>query len=126
MNTDTMPMPKVYQGRNIKRFREILGVKQGALAKELNITQQSISKLEQKEEIDDETLDIVAAFLKIPVEAIKNLGEEPSLNIIVNTFNGETGAIVGSGTHHYYECSFNPIDKIVELYERLLAAEREK
>ena len=121
MNADTMTMPRVHQGRNIKRFREILGVKQEELAMALNTNQQGISRLEQKEEIDDETLDKIAATLKIPTEAIKNMTDEATYNIIANTFNDSSIA-----NQPCYQCSFNPIDKIVELYERLLAAEREK
>ena len=42
---------KVHEGRNVKRFREMLGIKQDALAVELgdDWNQQKISLLEQKE-----------------------------------------------------------------------------
>lgn len=40
---------KVHQGRNVKKFLEILGIKQEALALDLNVTQASISKLEARE-----------------------------------------------------------------------------
>ncbi|EHP48119.1 helix-turn-helix domain-containing protein [Odoribacter laneus] len=46
MDADTVIMPKVHQGKNIKRFRDILGVKQEALAAKLDMTQQAFSKLE--------------------------------------------------------------------------------
>lgn len=36
----------MHEGRNVKRIREILGVKQDTLANELGISQQSISQLE--------------------------------------------------------------------------------
>ncbi len=43
--------PRIHQGRNVKRFREMLGIKQDALAFELgeDWNQQKISLLEQKE-----------------------------------------------------------------------------
>mgnify|MGYP001551983140 CR=1 FL=1 len=46
-------MPKVHEGRNIKRFREMLGIKQEALAAGLgeDWTQKKVSLLEQKETI---------------------------------------------------------------------------
>jgi transcriptional regulator with XRE-family HTH domain len=44
----------------------MLGVKQEYLATELNMTQQTISKLEQKEEIEDEMLEKVAKVLNVP------------------------------------------------------------
>ena len=86
MDTNTIIMPKAHQGKNIKRYRDILGIKQETLALELNMTQQAVSKLEQKEEIDDETLNKVAEILKIPVEAIKNTTDEAVVNIVANTF----------------------------------------
>lgn len=121
MNTDAVIMPRVHQGRNIKRFRDILGVKQEALAAELNMTQQAFSKLEQKEEVDEKTLAKVAEVLHIPVEAIKNMTDEAAFNIIGNTFQNDSSAYV-----YQYKCNFNPIDKVVELYERMLKNEQEK
>lgn len=116
----TTPSPKVHHGRNIKRLREMLGVKQELIANELNMTQQAISKLEQKEHIEDEVLDRVSKVLNIPLDAIKNLSDEATTNYI-NTFydNQGNGFFANNVT-------FNPIDKIVDLYERLLAAEKDK
>ena len=121
MDADTVIMPRVHQGRNIKRFRDILGVKQEALAAKLEMTQQAFSKLEQKEQIDEKTLNKVAEALQIPVEAIKNMTDEAAFNIIGNTFQNDSSAYV-----YQYKCNFNPIDKVVELYESMLKAEQEK
>lgn len=121
MNADTIIMPRVHQGRNIKRFRDILGVKQETLAAKLEMTQQAFSKFEQKEEIDEKILSKVAEALQIPVEAIKNMTDEAAFNIIGNTFQNDSSAYV-----YQYKCNFNPIDKVVELYERMLKTEQEK
>lgn len=121
MDADTVIMPKVHQGRNIKRFRDILGVKQEALAAELDMTQQAFSKLEQKEQIDEKTLNKVATVLQIPVEALKNMTDEAAVNIVANTFNSHD-----TSTSISYYPTFNPIDKVVELYERMLKTEQEK
>ena len=117
---------KIHQGRNVKRIREILGIKQDALAFDLNLSQQAISQLEQKESIDPALLEEISKALKVPVEAIKNFDEERAVNYI-NTFNDS------SKGDFNYQCTFNPIDKWVEaidenkkLYERLLQVEREK
>lgn len=124
MNTDTVAMPRVHQGKNIKRFRDILGVKQETLAEKLEMTQQAFSKLEQKEQIDDKTLKKVAEILHIPVEAIKNATDEVAFNIIGNTFNShDTSTLTPTWNYHP---SFNPMDKVVELFERLLKTEQEK
>jgi len=118
--TEASPSPKVHHGRNIKRLREMLGVKQEYIANELNMTQQTISKLEQKEEIEDEILEKVAKSLNVPMDAIKNLNDEAATNYI-NTFYDNHG-------HGFFSnnFNFNPVDKVVELYERLLTAEKEK
>lgn len=112
-------MPKVHEGRNVKRFREMLGIKQEVLAADLgqDWTQKKVSLLEQKETIESEILDQVAKILKVSPEAIKNFSEEAA-NHFFNTFNDHSG--------FNYQCTFNPLDKVVELYERLLASEKEK
>ena len=120
MNTDIAPK-KVHQGRNIKRLREMLGIKQESLATELNITQAGVSKLESKEEIEEETLKKVAEFLKLPVDAIKNFNDEGALNFIANTANS-----YDSSTSHQFYFNFNPIDKIVELYNEKEKLHKEK
>lgn len=119
MNTDTVAMPRVHQGKNIKRFRDILGVKQETLAEKLEMTQQAFSKLEQKEQIDEKTLKKVAEILHVPVEAIKNATDEFAVNIIANNCHDNSASV------NYYP-TFNPIDKVVELFERLLKVEQEK
>ncbi len=62
MATDTNE--KIHQGRNVKRFREMLGIKQEALASELgdDWNQKKISLLEQKETIET---DLLSRLLKL-------------------------------------------------------------
>jgi len=118
---------KVHQGRNIKRFREMLGIKQEAFATELgeDWNQKKVSLLEQKETIEDDLLQQVAKVLKVPVEAIKNFDEEKAIYNIQNNYEG-SNAGVGSVAVQNYHCTFNPIDKIVELYDALVKSEKEK
>ena len=59
------------------------------------------------------------------VDAIKNFDEQATVNFIANTFHNN------SHDHSIFNAintnpTFNPIDKVVELYERLLQSEREK
>ena len=116
----TMDMPnKVHEGRNVKRFREMLGIKQETLAASLgeDWTQKKVSLLEQKETIEPDILDQVAKTMKIAPEAIRSFSEEAA-NHFFNTFYDHSG--------FNYQCTFNPLDKVMELYERLLASEKEK
>ncbi|CAI9684968.1 helix-turn-helix transcriptional regulator [Elizabethkingia anophelis] len=116
---------KIHQGRNVKRFREMLGIKQEALAFDIggDWNQKKVSLLEQKEVIEDSLLQQIAEVLKIPLEAIQNFDEEQAVNIISNTF--DNGAFLNMG--HTPTFNINPIEEIkklheekMELYERML------
>lgn len=113
---------KVHQGKNIKRFREMFGIKQEALAYELghDWTQKKISLLEQRETIEADTLELLAETLKVPVAAIENLDDEGVMNIIGNTFHDSPSAITNNKANNI-SCTFNPIDKIVALYDEKIA-----
>lgn len=77
----------IHQGRNVKRFREMLGIKQEALALELgdDWNQRKISLLEQKEVIEPELLEQIAKVLKVPADAIRTFDEERAIyNISCN------------------------------------------
>lgn len=113
------PTHKIHEGRNVKRFREMLGIKQDAMAAELgdDWNQQKISLLEQKETIDPSLLQLISATLKIPVEAIQNFDEEQAVNVIANTFGDNAfGNSFNFGTMH-----FHPIDKLIQLHEEKIA-----
>lgn len=118
MTNSTSNPQKIHQGRNIKRFREMLGIKQDALAWQLgeDWNQQKISLLEQKETIDAALLQQISDALKIPVEAIRNFNEEQAVNIIANTF--DNGSILNGINHNP---TFHPIDKLIQLHEEKIA-----
>ncbi|MFG4002818.1 helix-turn-helix domain-containing protein [Flavobacterium aquidurense] len=105
---------KIHQGRNVKRFREMLGIKQEALAFDLgnDWNQKKISMLEQKELIEDDILNQISNSLKIPVEAFQNFDEEQAINIISNTFGDN--ACVGNPNSTF---NFNPIEELKKLHE---------
>jgi transcriptional regulator with XRE-family HTH domain len=107
----------VHLGRKIERMRELRGMKQETLAQALGITQQAVSKMESSEQVDPERLEKVASVLGVSLEALRNFSEEALFNNINNVFHDHSALV---------NYQFNPIDKIVELYERLLKSEREK
>ena len=128
MNTETILQKKVHHGRNVKRLREMLGIKQEILAEGLGLSQQTVSRFESQEELEEDILNKIAKVLHIPAESIKNFDEEDVINIIHNTFNDNS--ILNAINH---ECTFNPLDKVIQLYdekmklyERLLKAEQDK
>ncbi|AXP82945.1 helix-turn-helix protein [Mariniflexile rhizosphaerae] len=117
METATKPN---HIGRKISRIRELRGMKQETLAEELGISQQSVSHLEQSETIEDDKLEQIAKVLGVTKEAIENFSEEAVFNIMNNTFQDN------SSNNNNYLCTINPLEKIVELYERLLKSEQDK
>ena len=117
---------KIHQGENITRFRQMLGMKQDALASIMgeDWTQIKISRLETKEEIEPAILEEVSNAMKIPVDAIKNFDEDSAINIISNTVNNSDSATGNS--LFSYQPTFNPIDKIVEILERTIKEKDEE
>ncbi|HEY8781187.1 MAG TPA: helix-turn-helix transcriptional regulator [Mucilaginibacter sp.] len=131
METSAKPT-STHIGRKVSRIRELRGIKQEHLAAELGVSQQTVSRMEQSETIEDEVLAKVACVLGVSAEAIKNYSDEAVIYNIQNNYEGST--LNHSPNYQYnHQCTFNPIDKIVELYnekvtllERLLLAEKEK
>jgi transcriptional regulator with XRE-family HTH domain len=111
-------------GRKISRIRELKDMKQEALAQAMGTNQQAISAMENSETVDEEKLIQVAKALGVSVEAIKNFSEEAIFNIIGNTINNNDNASMNSNVQ--YQPTFNPLDKVVELYERLVQVEKDK
>lgn len=116
---------KKHIGQNLQRVRVYLGVKQDALASDLNMSQSAVSKIEQQEEIEDGLLKQIADALGVSPELIRNFDLERSVyNINHNNYREAT--ISEGATTYAISQQVNPVDKIVELYERLLQSEREK
>jgi len=128
MESSTKPS-NTHIGRKISRIRELRGIKQETLASELGVSQQSVSRMEQSEVLEDDVLENIAKILGVTTEAIKNFSDEA----VVNYFNTFNQSVSSSNFGHNNTCTFNPLDKLMELveenkklYERLLQAEKEK
>lgn len=120
----------VHEGRNVKRFREMLQMKQDALADALgdDWNQKKISLLEAKESIEPAILENVAKALKVPVDAIKNFDETAAVSFIGSTFHDNASIINTNCT-----LNINPVEKWMEaieenkkLYAALLKEKDEK
>lgn len=120
MSTATKPK---HIGRNISRIRELREMKQEALAIALGVSQQTVSNMEKSETIEEDKLLEVAIVLGVTAEAIKNFSEESVFNFFNNFYDNSASNGQGAFGPVY---NFNPIDKVVELYERLVQAEKEK
>lgn len=110
---------KSNHGANVRRWREWRNINQDTLAEQIGVSQATLSSYEKKSKLDQDVLEKIAKVLSIPVEAITEIEDGASINIVANTFDNQSSAV------NWYP-TFNPIDKIVELYDRLLQSEKEK
>ncbi|HEY8660608.1 MAG TPA: helix-turn-helix transcriptional regulator [Hanamia sp.] len=121
---DVEVLEESHHGRNAQRIRIYFGIKQETLAKDLDISQTQLSVLEHQDVIEEPMLTKLAHALGVSPELIKKFDVAKAIYNINNyrdtTINGSNS---GSGTAHQ---NINPLDKVVELYERLLKSEREK
>lgn len=112
-------------GRNIQRIRVYLGMKQEALAADLGISQNMISKIEKEPEIEEGLLNKIASVFGLSAEVIKDFDVEKTI-FNINHHNYKDANISEGATTYAIVHQTNPIEKIVELYERLLRSEQEK
>jgi transcriptional regulator with XRE-family HTH domain len=118
-----------HQGRNAQRIRVYLGMKQEVFAKELGVSQSQVSSIEQQPVIEEQMLAEIAGVLGVTPELIKNFDVARAIYNINHykdsTIHGnfKDTTISENGIGYQY---VNPLEKVVELYERLLKSEREK
>lgn len=110
-------------GSNVRRWREWRNINQDVLAEKIGVSQATLSSYEKKDKLEADTVEKIAKALNIPVEAITEVGNDSSINIISlhdsSSLHDNSGSIIHNPT-------FNPLDKVIELYERLLKSEQEK
>lgn len=136
--TEEKTRKNVHQGANVRRLRNIMGVKQSSLAEKLGTTQQKVSRIESQRVIEKDTLLQIANILHVSPKIIEELDENP-LSIVIENNNFETGygsignlGIIQNDQNNENTIN-NPLDKIMELnkqatdlFERMLAVEKEK
>lgn len=127
----------VNQGANVRKIRQIMGIKQEALAELLGIDQSGISRLENRRVIKPDTLLQIANILNVSPKILQELEENPqSVTIENNTYdleNSHNYSGIVSDNDFDDNRQYHPLDKIMELtkqssdlYERMLSIEREK
>lgn len=121
---------KMHIGKNIKKIRELNGIKQDALARDINMSQQDISDIEKRKTVDDATLALIAQALNVSTDTIRNFDSEALLRNVTNNFNDNAVVHLQNQNPSFYdqamqENHITSIEKITELYERLLQEGRE-
>lgn len=102
-------------GQKIARLREIRGMKQTDLAQRLGISQQALSKLENNDYIDDRKLRRIAEALGVSTHTILQFQEE----LVLEEIEGKRNTLSNN-------LPFDPMEKIMDLYEQLLETERKR
>lgn len=114
----------VHHGHNVKHARMDKNMKQETLSSLINLTQSTVSKYESMRVIEDKVLEKFAKALEVPVEDLKTLEEEAPMMFFENN-NIETNNGNGFGNNIASTIN-NPLDKINELFERLLKEKDER
>ena len=122
MKTTLEDHEPIHMGNNVRRIREIIGMKQYALADDCNWSQQQMSKLENSESIDHEHLEIIAKGLGVTSEFIKNFKEKKA------TYYIQSNNKLQDNAYQYYKPIINnpSVDDFGELLKKLLHDEQQK
>ena len=142
METEELIIGRVHHGRNIRRTRVEKNMNQEGLSELVHLSQPAVSKYEKMRVIDDEMLQRFARALNVPFDYLKTLEEDAQTVVFENNTVNDSeqntgGAKINIVTVKSYTedtdssndnrvNNFNPIDKITELYERLLKEKDEK
>ncbi|GAC1312048.1 MAG: helix-turn-helix transcriptional regulator [Mucilaginibacter sp.] len=113
-------------GQKVERVRTFRGIKQEYLAQKLGVSQQTVSNIEKQDTIEDGLLKQIADILGVTPEMIKNFDEDKVTYNINNFYDIHDIEIKDNASSNFVAQQFNPIEKINELYERLLKSEQEK
>lgn len=122
----------VHQGRNIKRTRLEKNINQDVLSELVHMSQPTVSRIENMRVIEDDVLERFAKALKVPVEYLQTLEEGAQTIVFESITNNDQASSVGyadsmvDSMDNNSVQNINPIDKIAELYERLLKEKDDK
>ena len=125
METEEKINSNVHHGQNIRRTRIEKNMNQDILSEKVSMSQPTVSRYESMRIIEDDILERFAKALNVPKDYLKTLEEDaPSIvfenNSITNNGGNNTQAGLNDEISNDNRITNNPIDKITELYERLL------
>ena len=78
-----------------------------------------------EDKIEDDLLKQIADILGVTPDVIKNFDEQAIIYNINNIYDVHDNEIKDNASNNFVAQQINPVEKIVELYERLLQSERE-
>ncbi|MGK6353505.1 helix-turn-helix domain-containing protein [Parapedobacter sp. DT-150] len=114
---------KVHEGHNVKRIREIIGLKQSALGDLCpgKYSQQRISDFESMIQIDEPIMEELAAALGVTPEFVRNFSEEKAIYNIQN--NRDTAS---QNANYVHTANYHPADQIISLLEKFIEEDKAK
>lgn len=107
---------QIHIGRNISKIRELLGIKQEVLATHLNVSQQTVSKIEQTKQLSHTVIERIALALDVPATSITQYDER----IIVESLKGSCN--LNKADSKYVAI----LEQIVTLFGLILELEQRK
>lgn len=133
METENIKTRNVHQGANVRKLRQLVGMKQTTFGDLMGMNQQAVSRLEQKKVLDEDTLFKVAHILHVAPEIIQKLEENPTSIVIENNTFQSGSSNVGVVENQRDNIVNHPVDQLMvlskeqaSLYERMLTIEKEK
>jgi len=129
MDTATQPVKRRrrHVGDNIRHIRKTMGMSQKDLAEKMHTAQQTLSEIENSEEVSEQHLESVAKALGISTDVILDYEHENTVNYIItnntitnNNENSNTSGINLESTPHHTSTINYPIEEVVQLYKELL------
>lgn len=116
-------------GMNVRHIRDMLCIKQQTLAEKMGVSQQTISNIENKADIDEKTLEKIAIALEVPVTLIKNLNLDEVIYNIQNNYDAENAYQMKSqnnNTTNSLDILKYTIQQHQKLYEKMLYEKTEE
>lgn len=128
METEEKINSNVHHGHNIRRTRIEKNMNQDILSEKVSMSQPTVSRYESMRIIEDDILERFAKALNVPKDYLKTLEEDaPSIVFENNSITNNGGDTQITQAAYNDEVlndnkvnNANSIDKITELYERLL------
>lgn len=111
-------------GRKIERVRRLRGMTQTDLGDALGISKQAVSKIEQTEQIDNDRIKQIAEALGVTEEGLTKFNEETVLYNTINFY--ENCGVTTSAVSNNHTFNNFPIEKTIEMFEKLLEKEKDK
>ena len=109
---------KIHEGKNLKRIREIMGIKQEALGQkcESKFDQRRISEFENSWTIPEPSLQELAKALGVSVEFVRSFNEEKAIYYIQHNQDSSKQ----NSLNHFPKITYESDNKLETLLEKLI------